>query len=61
MEEYSVLIRNDMTGETTLAYVTSASPKDAQVEALTRLFHEKGWRRASAAEAQSMGAAVRSA
>lgn len=61
MEEYSVLICNELTGETTVKWVASVSAKDAQVEALTQVFRQQGWRKASAFESQPSALEVRSA
>ena len=61
MEEYSVLIRNEVTGETTVVWVSSLSTKDAQVGALTQVFRQQGWRQARAFEAQPVAAEARSA
>jgi hypothetical protein len=51
MEEYSVTVLNELTGETTIVLISSLSAKDAQVQALTRVFRQEGWRKASAREA----------
>jgi hypothetical protein len=56
MEEYSVLVRNEMTGETTIVSVASLSSEDAQVQALTQIFRQVGWRKVCAFQPQ--GAAV---
>lgn len=53
MEEYSVLVQNELTGETTTVLVSSLCAKDAQVQALTLVFRRDGWRKASALEPQS--------
>jgi hypothetical protein len=54
MEEYSVLVRNEMTGETTTVLVASFSSQDAQVLALTQVFRQHGWRKVCAFEATSV-------
>jgi hypothetical protein len=51
MEEYSVTVLNELTGETTIVLISSLSAKDAQVQALTQVFRQEGWRKASAREA----------
>jgi hypothetical protein len=56
MEEYSVTVLNELTGETTIVLIASVSAKDAQVLALTQVFREEGWRKASARVPQ--GAAI---
>jgi hypothetical protein len=53
MEEYSVTVLNELTGETTIVLISSLSAKDAQVQALTQVFRQEGWRKASAREPQS--------
>lgn len=53
MEEYSVLVRNEMTGETTIVSVASLSSEDAQVQALTQVFRQAGWRKVSAFQPQA--------
>lgn len=53
MEEYRVLVRNETTGETTTVSVACLSPKDAQVQALTQVFRQEGWRWTRAFEPES--------
>lgn len=48
MECYDVLVRNDETGESVILAVESTCGREAQTEALIRLFRERGWRKASA-------------
>jgi hypothetical protein len=61
MEEYNVLVRNDLTGETRVVSVEALSAKDAQVEALTQCFRRDGWRVVSASEPESRAVEARSA
>jgi hypothetical protein len=61
VEEYNVLVRNELTGETKIVSIEALSAKDAQVEALTRCFRREGWRVVSASEPERMAAEARSA
>jgi hypothetical protein len=61
MEEYSVAVLNELTGETMIVLVSSLSAKDAQVEALTLAFRREGWRKASAREPHSAAVEAQSA
>jgi hypothetical protein len=45
---YDIQVRNEATGEIRVVEVQSEFDVDAQVAALHRLFHEEGWRRATA-------------
>ena len=61
MEEYSVPVQNDLTGEVTTVQIECLSAKDAQIQALSVVFRRDGWRRASALEPQRTVAEARSA
>lgn len=61
MEEYSVPVRNELTGESTTVQVESLSAKDAQVQALSLVFRREGWRSARALEPQRTTVEARSA
>jgi hypothetical protein len=61
MEEYSVSVRNELTGEATTVQVESFSAKDAQVQALTLVFRREGWRSSRALEPQQITVEARSA
>ncbi len=50
METYHVPVRNEDTGEVRVVGVLSEFKKDAQIEALCKLFHDEGWRKAIALE-----------
>lgn len=50
MEDYDVPVQNDVTGETTTVQIESVSAKDAQIQALSLVFRQNGWRKASARE-----------
>lgn len=45
---YLVPVRNELTAEVRVVEVVCRYPADAQVEALSRLFHELGWRKSCA-------------
>ena len=61
MEEYGVPIQNEVTGETMVVCVTALSAKDAQVQALTQVFRQHGWRKTCASQPHSVAPEVRSA
>lgn len=48
MDVYEVTVRNDLTGELGYIDVMSGHHADAQVRALSRVFHEWGWRKVTA-------------
>ncbi|HZU13758.1 MAG TPA: hypothetical protein VFB58_13035 [Chloroflexota bacterium] len=48
MERYDVLVHNDETGESVVVPIDCDCSQEAQTQALIRLFHERGWRKASA-------------
>lgn len=45
---YLVPVRNELTTEVRVVEVVCHHPADAQMEALSRLFHELGWRKTCA-------------
>lgn len=47
-QSYTVSVTNLLTAEAVMLSVTSTSAEDAQVDALHRLFHERGWRKSQA-------------
>lgn len=49
METFTVLVRNELTGESCTVEVQSDYFVDAQVEALHTVFHARGWRKVVAA------------
>lgn len=51
-DTYTVMVRNDLTGEMQAVSVVSVSPEDAQIEALVQLFKRLGWRKAVAFRAR---------
>jgi len=48
VRQYDVQVRNETTGEVRVVEVHSNFDVDAQIAALHRLFHEEGWRQATA-------------
>ena len=48
MEQYSVSVRNELTGEIRVLDVVSEYFADAQITALERMFKDEGWRKALA-------------
>lgn len=48
MQTYLVPVRNELTTEVRVVEVMCTHRADAQVEALSRLFRELGWRKACA-------------
>jgi hypothetical protein len=48
LDIFTVQVRNEFTGEVRNIEVTSEYFRDAQVAALVQLFHENGWRKATA-------------
>jgi hypothetical protein len=54
---YDIQVRNETTGEVRVVVVECDFDVDAQVAALHRLFHEEGWRRATAMKPQTALAA----
>lgn len=48
MELYEVVVRNELTGEVETVSIQCTGGCDAQVQALHRMFHARGWRKASA-------------
>jgi hypothetical protein len=51
---YDIQVRNETTGEVRVVAVESDFDVDAQVAALHRLFHEEGWRRATALKPETI-------
>ncbi|HZS94042.1 MAG TPA: hypothetical protein VFA78_04535 [Chloroflexota bacterium] len=49
MDTFTVLVRNELTGESCTVEVRSDYFVDAQVEALHTVFHTRGWRKVVAA------------
>jgi hypothetical protein len=52
VELYTVLVRNELTGEMATVSIPCWSCHDAQVEALSQLFKSRGWRKACAFQAE---------
>lgn len=48
MQTYLVPVRNELTSEVRVVEVCCGYHADAQVEALSRVFHELGWRKSRA-------------
>jgi hypothetical protein len=48
VDTYLVPVRNELTTEVRVVEVVCCHPADAQVEALSRVFHELGWRKSRA-------------
>ncbi len=48
MHSFQVPVRNEHTGEIRVVEILSGHVADAQIEALERLFHQEGWRKAVA-------------
>lgn len=48
MDIYTVQVRNEFSGEVRVIEVEAEYFRDAQVAALVQLFHNDGWRKATA-------------
>lgn len=48
MDIYTVRVRNEFTGEVREIEVNAQYFRDAQIAALVQLFHDDGWRKATA-------------
>ena len=52
MSTYEVIVRDETTETITTVEVEATYRADAQVAALDRVYHERGWRRATALDAE---------
>lgn len=48
MQLFDVVVRNEHTGEMVTLSIESSVGAEAQVQALTELFHTRGWNKATA-------------